>query len=166
MTWRIRKLHLGMSIRLIMYTYLLMKIYSRGRRRKRPNIPVFDDGGRVTAKKIKRINRQVEKAVCVAKVNQGEPLLPPNLLSPSDPKPSVNFPHFNFHSAATKYLRPTPPTTTITWEDDIPKSGRSQDKVPLIYYLPKFTPSNTLVSDSSPSPFKKTLLIPFTGAPE
>jgi len=88
----------------------------------------------------------------MAKVNQGEPLLPPNLLTSSDPKPSVDFPDFDFHLAATKYIRPKPPATTITWEDDIPKSGCSKDKVALIYYLPNFTPKNTLVS---PLPFPK-----------
>ncbi|KIM72644.1 hypothetical protein PILCRDRAFT_15949 [Piloderma croceum F 1598] len=98
----------------------------RGWHRKRPSESVFDQGGRVTVKKITRISRQVKKAVCVAKVNR------------------VDFPDFDFHLATTKCIRPKPPTTTITWEDNILKSGHSKDKVMLIYYLPRFTPKNTL----------------------
>ena len=144
-----------------------MKFYSRkcGHRERAP-VPVFDAHGQVTVKKISRINRQVEKAVCVAKVNRGEPPLPLNLLPPSDPNASVNFPDFDFHLAATKRIRPKPPTTTITWEDDIPKSGGSQDNVTLIYYLPKFTPRNTLVSHPGPLRFNNPLLNPYTGTPD
>lgn len=51
-----------------------MAFHSRKRgRRQRASVPVFNKQGRVTVKKIARINRQVEKAVCVAKVNRGEP---------------------------------------------------------------------------------------------
>jgi hypothetical protein len=144
-----------------------MKFYSRKQHHcQRAPVPVLNDRGRVTVKKISRMNRQVEKAVCMAKVNRDEPLLPLNLLPPSDPNPSVNFPNFDFHLAATKCIRPKPPPTTITWEDDIPKSGGSQDNVTLIYYLPKFTPRNTLVSHPGPLRFNNPLLIPYTGTPE
>jgi hypothetical protein len=133
-------------------TCLLMKVYSRNRHRKRAPEPVFDEGGRVTAKKIKKIGRQVEKAVSVAKVNCGEPQFLPNLLLWSHFNYSVDFPEFNFHLAATKYIRPKPPTAITTWEDDVQKSGRSTDKIMLIFYLPKLTPSTTVVSLSTVTP--------------
>lgn len=71
------------------------------------------------------------------------PLL--TLTAASDLNSLVNFPEFDFRLAATKRIRPEP-TTTITWEDNLPKSGFSKDNVQLIYYLPHFTPENTLVS--------------------
>ena len=106
---------------------------------------MFDEYGRVLPEKVLRIRREVEKAISIAKVNSGESR---HCFNGSIPLIclAVTFDQFDFHLAATQYIRPYPPEDIITWEDDIPKSGFSKDGEKLIFYLPKSTPQTTVVS--------------------
>ena len=110
---------------------------------------------RISEESLTSIDLRVKGVVETAKGNPGvsTPSRYFKFHCPDDPLPSspppVVFPALNFARASGKNpKRPAVPPAPewITWEDDTPRMGLSNDGEVTIYYLPNLFPQPTVVS--------------------
>jgi hypothetical protein len=103
---------------------------------------VHDADGNISGHKQKSLDKEMEDLVCDAKVNRGASDIASTISQCIHWQPfKVNFSKFNFRAAVgskTKCKKlPKIPKEFVTWDDEIARSGYSEDGELLVMYLPK-----------------------------